>query len=206
MVTTRDDDSKRLLQGFGRLLSVTDKDSSQDEEAPPLPLGTLLSLPGEVVHAGPGADGLRAILFFTGTPNGESPYSSDIQHSRTTLLGEIITLTWMDLQRKQDYAGNRRYLLTKWNEIGLEKDNFAVDNMHHSHLIEFAKAIKSAKNHDVKDALMEALAAEVWDETDWGDAEYKYVMPRIKASKKRKHPELRKQRSRPTKGRAKKIG
>ena len=200
----KDEDSKRLLKGFGRLLSV--KDDSSEEKSPALPLGTLLSLPGEVVHAGPGAEGLRAILFFTGTPNGETPYSSEIQHSRTTLLGEIIMLTWMDLQRMQDYARNRKYLLRKWNEIGLVRDNFALDNMHHSHLIEFAKAIKNAKNPDAKDALMEALAAEVWEERDWGDAEYKYVVPRIKASKKRKHPELRKQRSSPKLGKAKKTG
>lgn len=195
----KDEDSKRLLKGFGRLLSV--KDDSSEEKSPALPLGTLLSLPGEVVHAGPGAEGLRAILFFTGTPYGETPYSSEIQHSRTTLLGEIIMLTWMDLQSKPDYAENRKYLLMKWNEIGLEKDNFALDNMHHSHLIAFANAIKNAKSPYEKETLMEVLAAEVWDETDWGDASFKYKMPRI-ASNKRKRPEPRKQRILPTIGKS----
>ena len=50
------------------------------------------------------------------------------------------------------------------------------------------------------------MAAEVWDEADWGDAELKYVIPRIiLASKKRKHPVLRKQKRRPKNVKAKKI-
>ena len=101
---------------------------------------------------------------------------------------------------------NSRLVLYEYHLTEQTDNNFALDNMHHSHLIEFAKAIKNAKNPDAKDALMEALAAEVWEERDWGDAEYKYVVPRIKASKKKKHPELRKQRSSPKLGKAKKTG
>ena len=43
------------------------------------------------------------------------------------------------------------------------------------------------------------LDSEVWDETDWEDATFKYKMPGID-SNKRKRPELRKQRSLPTNG------
>ena len=171
----RHQDAKLLLKGFGRLLSIN---SESGKENPPLPLGTLLSLPGEVVHAGPRTQSLRAILFFTGTPHGEIPYSSEVQHTRTTLLGEIIMLTWMELQEEPDYAKHRTYLLMKWNEIGLANDSFALNNMHHRHLIEFAKAIVTTKNLAKKKFLIEELAKDEWDENDWGDPDYKYVLPK----------------------------
>jgi hypothetical protein len=59
-------ETSNLLRGFGRLLSPLVQTGADTEM--PLPLGTLLSLPGEVVHAGPASDKFRAVMFFTGTP------------------------------------------------------------------------------------------------------------------------------------------
>ena len=177
-------ETKALLHGFGRLLSVS-ADNTDVDESPPLPLGTLLSLPGEVVHAGPGAESLRAVMFFTGTPTGEAPYTSEIQHTRTTLIGEIIMYSWIPLQQKPDYAKNRSYLLRKWIEIGLDKDNFALNSMHHVHLIKLATAIMNTKDKIGKENLVQALASQIWQEDDWGDPNYKYKLPKI-AGERRK--------------------
>ena len=136
-----------MIQQFGSLLSEL---KSTSEESHQLPIGTLLSMPGNVTHAGPGSDKLRAVLFFTGTPNEGTPYSSEIQHTRTTLIGELLLYNWVPLQDEPNYAAHRIYLLTKWNEIGLEQDKFAVENMNHKHLITFAKSILAAKGNGKK--------------------------------------------------------
>ena len=55
--------TSQLLQGFGNVLSPSLQEICAE---PKLPTGTVLSLPGSVVHAGPASPSFRAILFFSG--------------------------------------------------------------------------------------------------------------------------------------------
>ena len=193
--------TKKLLQGFGSLLSVLKTESAN---LLPLPIGTLLSLPGKVVHAGPSSDKLRAVLFFTGTPSGDTPYSSDIQHTRTTLISEIIMHTWIPLQSNPDFAAQRKYLLRKWSEVGLENDTFALNNMHHVHLIEFAKAIMETKSRPKRETLLQDLASHLWEEEDWDNPDFKYRIPKV-GGKKRKTVERANVKTMDKKRKARKV-
>ena len=58
-----DPPTSHLLQGYGNVLSPFLQEICAEPE---LPAGTLLSLPGSVVHAGPASPSFRAILFFSG--------------------------------------------------------------------------------------------------------------------------------------------
>jgi hypothetical protein len=177
-----DKDTKPLLKGFGRLLSIKEDNCEED---PALPLGTLLSLPSGVVHAGPSSDKMRAVLFFSGTPKNQQPYNTEVQHNRTTLLGSIIMFIWVDLQKLNNFAEYRQYLLTKWSEIGLANDKFAINNIQHVHMIKFALGILEAKDKRKQAALIEALASEVWDVNDWVDDEYIYHLPKVNLKKRK---------------------
>ena len=162
--------TESLLKGFGSLLSVSESTRTEAR----FPIGTLLSLPASVPHAGPFSDKLRAVLFFTGNPPGGTPYSYDTQHSRTTLLSEIIMHNWVPLQKYENFAMHREYLLTKWDLIGLQNDKFALNNMHHRHLIKFAKDILKTKGDQRKKTdKIQALAKRQWNEAAWEEDQNK---------------------------------
>ncbi|CAB9520757.1 expressed unknown protein [Seminavis robusta] len=83
----KDKDAKDLLQKFGSLL---ERGSTVPQQREKLATGSLLSLPGGVIHAGPASDGFRAVLFFSGWPKGSeaAPYDPDFcrtvhTHART---------------------------------------------------------------------------------------------------------------------------
>ena len=99
---------RQLLNRYGSLLSDSTKVNT-NKPAIKYPTGTLLSLPGGVAHAGPKSNGFRAVLFFTGTPDGCPPYDPDVQHCKTTLVSELLRLSWKDMS-----AEEREYLLSKW--------------------------------------------------------------------------------------------
>jgi hypothetical protein len=56
-----------LLKGYGNVLDPN-LESHQNHQPPVLPAGTVMSLPGSVVHAGPACSTFRAVLFFSGSP------------------------------------------------------------------------------------------------------------------------------------------
>jgi len=157
--------TKSLLESFGSLLSVSESTHAETT----FPLGTLLCLPGNVPHAGPSSDKLRAVMFFTGTPPGETPYAYDTQHSRTTLISEILMHNWIPLQENDDnFEEHRKYLLMKWDKVGLQKDKFALKNMHHGHLIKFGKDIMKTKGDEEKKIdVIKELAKRKWKEKTW---------------------------------------
>ena len=80
---------RQLLNRYGSLLSDSTKVNT-NKPAIKYPTGTLLSLPGGVAHAGPKSNGFRAVLFFTGTPDGCPPYDPDVQHCKTTLVSDFL--------------------------------------------------------------------------------------------------------------------
>jgi hypothetical protein len=70
--------------------------------------GTLLSLPGSVIHAGPACDGFRAVLFFTAWPGGgvtdkdcESSHSQDAELEDPTAPNNATVLNNTDTTPKR---------------------------------------------------------------------------------------------------------
>ncbi|CAB9524120.1 expressed unknown protein [Seminavis robusta] len=85
-----------LLSHFGRVLlperSVYDRMRHKEK----LATGSLLSLPGSVVHAGPASTDFRAVIFFSGWPNGSevAPYDPDVQYTSVLLMAHFVSLLW----------------------------------------------------------------------------------------------------------------
>jgi hypothetical protein len=158
-------DCQGLLEAHGCLLSKCV--SVQSNHVPNcLPLGSLLSLPGGVPHAGPASPSscVRAVLFFTGAPIDAPGYNVDYQYCRTTLIGDIIMYTWLDMT-----APEREYMLTRWLEEGLSKDANGLASMGHRVLSQIGKAImKKAtwkKTKKRRLAIIKAIAHDpLWDE------------------------------------------
>ena len=75
-----------VLKKFGALLlpKVVRVDNQNDLNVRKLyDIGTCMTLPGGVIHAGPKSQKFWAILFFTATPKGNlgDVYDSDTQHN-----------------------------------------------------------------------------------------------------------------------------
>jgi hypothetical protein len=155
-----------LLESYGCLLSDQEQVNSDSNV---LPTGALLSLPGGVPHAAPGVSNgkFRSVLFFTGTPIGGTPYDVDVQFSKTTLVSDLLLLTWPEL----DWA-EQKYLLTCWSNNCLAVDKNALASVVHRHLSQFGKWIQSKRNR--KSELIACLASDTywekfpqnWDKDD----------------------------------------
>ena len=165
--------SRQLLNRYGLLLSDCTKVNT-NKAAIKFPTGTLLSLPGGVAHAGPKSNGFRAVLFFTGTPDGCPPYDPDVQHCKTTLVSELLRLSWKDMS-----AEEREYLLSKWNELGFKKDKTQLGCVTHKHLIAIGVAIQRAKLTTKKNEIIKAVSKDKWWEVveRWDNGDYDYQPP-----------------------------
>jgi hypothetical protein len=117
---------QKPLDGFGPLLSGRIK---KLETSNMVTFGTMLCLPGRVMHCAPEVTQktqLRAFMFFTATPNEdqENTCSSETQYCRTTIIQDIIVYAWPLLSPTE-----KQYMVTKWTEVGL-----SVDRHHKSQL------------------------------------------------------------------------
>lgn len=81
----------RLLLTFGDLLcpEIEQVQKLEDQHT-----GTLNSLPGTVIHAGPGCLKPRVIEFFSATPRGMENYDPTIQHNAVTVVTEMAITVW----------------------------------------------------------------------------------------------------------------
>mmetsp|Transcript_23499 Transcript_23499/g.65370 ORF Transcript_23499/g.65370 Transcript_23499/m.65370 type:complete len:825 (+) Transcript_23499:60-2534(+) len=106
-------DVKALLEGYGDALLPDEELEKARVAQNHLPAGTLLSLPGSVVHAGPKTDNFRCVLFFSAWPTDSkkaAEYDPDTQYGSVFLCGRIVQLLWR--QVGMDEVG-RRYMLKK---------------------------------------------------------------------------------------------
>ena len=179
-----------LLDGYGPLLSHKIKKINVKTM---WTFGTMLRLPGRVMHCGPAVteqDQLRAVLFFTATPNEDTAkaYDSERQYCRTTIICDILMYSWLTLEPTE-----KEYMLSKWAEVGLSEDSEdAIKvNMVHKHLIVIAKALKKADEKDLATLISEIAWDPTWDrETDKWDVRWrdlrakKYKIPHTGKSKK----------------------
>ena len=129
------------------------------------PTGTVISLPGRVAHGGPKTKSFRAVIFFTGSPCGVAHYDSDKQANRTMLVGNMLLHSWLDMTLPQ-----RVYLLRKWYEACLSKDEFAVENLVHIHLKKLGRCLQWEKKSQAKRSeLIKKFANHIWKEDSWNN-------------------------------------
>lgn len=95
-----------LIADFGDVLypekemkevSSTPNNKNNNTNIPP---GSLFSLPGNVIHAGPGSNDYRAVLFFSACPSQTTTtttteqYHPDTQYTGIFLCGQFVMLLW----------------------------------------------------------------------------------------------------------------
>jgi hypothetical protein len=94
----------QLLKTFGVCLSTLRADDYKVAQRPEhLPTGTVLSLPGGQLHAGPACDSFRAVLFWTAHGDAKSLYHPDIQYFDGLLLGELMLPIWRFITEQDRY-------------------------------------------------------------------------------------------------------
>jgi hypothetical protein len=94
----------QLLKTFGVCLSTLRADDYKVAQRPEhLPTGTVLSLPGGQLHAGPACDSFRAVLFWTAHGDAKSLYHPDIQYFDGLLLGELMLPIWRFITEHDRY-------------------------------------------------------------------------------------------------------
>ena len=109
-----------------------------------LPACTLLSLPGGIARAGPAADGVRAVLFFSSSPPGLEEYDPDVQYCKTTIESDIILYTWGSLD-----SADRQYLLKKWADECLSAPINGIENVQNEEIRKaWQKLIKLRKDKE----------------------------------------------------------
>jgi hypothetical protein len=162
------EDIQPLLDGFGPLLSPEIKKVGQENSV--VTFGDLLRLPGRVMHCGPKVtenEKLRAVLFFTATPNQDLDlsYDSETQYCRSTIIHDILLHSWPYLTPEE-----KQYILIKWVKVGLSQDSgdaIAV-NMNHKHLITIASALKAKKGIG-----LEQLVSKIANDKKWKHKNFK---------------------------------
>lgn len=99
---------RELIASFGDVLLPLESFGAMTACAS-VSTGTLLSLPGSVIHAGPMSNSFRAIMFFSARPGGSKSdaYDPDTQFSGVTLCGHIVHLLW----RQPNIAYDERLFL-----------------------------------------------------------------------------------------------
>jgi hypothetical protein len=90
------DTSKMLLHHFGDVLHPDRQMLAQMKCKDNNSTGTILSLPGSVIHAGPAYGDFRAIMFFSAWPqsNETAPYDPDVQYTAVLLTGHFVNCLW----------------------------------------------------------------------------------------------------------------
>jgi hypothetical protein len=149
--------SINLLRDFGKVLSDDVNEISVEESKymPFLPTGTLLSLPGSVIHAGPASETFRAVLFFSGSSNKIDAYDPDTQYFSGLLLCDFVSMLWERLN-----VPNRVYLLKKL------ADNIQQTGYKHLHrhlsensMVEFTERVSNGQfENDTKDEFIRRFA------------------------------------------------
>mmetsp|Transcript_2828 Transcript_2828/g.7439 ORF Transcript_2828/g.7439 Transcript_2828/m.7439 type:complete len:226 (-) Transcript_2828:78-755(-) len=102
------------METFGKLLAPLESFNMREPiggDGPGLEAGTVPSLPGGVVHAGPESSGHRAILFFSARPKGNADeYHPDTQKCGPILASEIVRELW---ERLSVEYRERQFLLLR---------------------------------------------------------------------------------------------
>lgn len=108
-------DFMSLIQDFGDVFHPNSTFKRIERRVDSVPVGTVLSLPGGVVHAGPATVSFRAVLFFSAVPIIDQvpltvEYNPDTQFASVLLAGFTILVSWRCLGMTTE---DRLYLLRR---------------------------------------------------------------------------------------------
>lgn len=104
----------QLLEQFGACLSTlhsTDYEQVVGEREC-LPVGSVMSLPGGLLHAGPASSSYRTVMFFTAHVDEDRVYNPDVQYFDGLLLAELMLPIWPFLT-----VSDRKCFLWKLNIV-----------------------------------------------------------------------------------------
>jgi hypothetical protein len=154
---------KRLLE-FGDVLSSTidpanftimyDNDGNLCEanELGPIGLttGTIISLPGSHIHAGPAFDCYRRILFFSGNEYGEKHYDAHIQFFAPLLVCELLDLLWTKMKVNECiyFIGKLKNYMDEENLVSMEV------NLPHESMIELTNQLGQLQGKELENFIL----------------------------------------------------
>jgi hypothetical protein len=106
-----DTQASAMIRQFGNLLCPVVQQVESLPADQVMSTGTLLSLPGSIIHAGPASHSFRAVLFFSAWPAASAvpQYNPDTQYFASLLCSDLVSVLWRTLAGPAD----RKYLLTK---------------------------------------------------------------------------------------------
>lgn len=158
----KSDDASMLLAKFGSVLHPHAFFQRKERRYGNVPVGTVLSLPGGVVHAGPQTEAFRAVLFFTAAPADRQrvKYNPDAQFNNVVLTGLLIVVLWRTVGvSKSDRLYLLRRLATYIQEAGVWEeweDHFRDE----TELYALIRKIRTLKNMQDVDKVLDKTATE----------------------------------------------
>lgn len=96
MALATNDSCQFLILNFGNLLLPTER-LVEHKVPSECSVGTVLTLPGGVIHGGPHHEAERSVLFFTVCPSEARPYNTNVQYRSDTLMVEITLCVWSSI-------------------------------------------------------------------------------------------------------------
>lgn len=155
------------LKYFGDTLA-DERDSALLMQSPEdLRTGTVLSLPGSIIHAGPESEGVRAILFFAGakpadpqdTNDDVAPYDANSQYTGTQLTAHFTSMMW---NQKGIGKTERCYLLSILTayvrDSTIEQVGATIGD---GHLRDFINAVRHKKPTAIKSFINQSAAKDM---------------------------------------------
>lgn len=85
---------RQMLSDYGKCLCTVNRSYRVAVRTLDVPTGTVMASPGSTLHAGPGCEEFRAIMFFIGRPPLGVEYNDAVQYFDGGMLGTIVLLTW----------------------------------------------------------------------------------------------------------------
>ena len=137
----------RLLQKVGKLLSKKIvRISNQASKMSPtnwLKTGDLMTLPGNVIHAGPRSEGVRAVVFLVASNKNTIPYNADMQSTVTNTWATIAKYVWeaVAVEKFGTPLVCRSYLLDRIEESA-RNSHFSSATIDDKRLREFVEKVE----------------------------------------------------------------
>lgn len=162
--------AQELIRDFGNILIPEHKLLKIEQDS--LSQGTLQSLPGSIIHAGPKSTDFRAVLFFSGCPANESimkdvePYHPDTQYTAVFLMCQLIVVLWkcpvIQQQERQyllrmlvKYLGEPTVASRKWAHHLDDDDSAGIREF-----VEHLEQSKSALSEEKVEAFIKSTASD----------------------------------------------
>jgi hypothetical protein len=123
-------DLVELKQNFGICFSTMNRsDYCVISELDHLKNGTVMSLPGGQLHAGPAYTGFCAVLFWTAHGKSKDVYDINVQYFDGVLLADLLLPLWSFISLEDRYYF-LKYLYTVTQRHRKLSTHFAHDNVH----------------------------------------------------------------------------